>query len=62
MELTKMKTRNVLNTVAHTLPDWHVVNDRQFGRITAYDPKHDTRLPSTFPTATLSASSARSTS
>lgn len=39
MELTKMKTRNVLNTVAHTLPDWHVVNDRQFGRITAYDPQ-----------------------
>lgn len=34
-----MKTRNVLNTVAHTLPDWHVVNDRQFGRITAYDPQ-----------------------
>lgn len=28
-----MKTRNVLNTVAHTLPDWHVVNDRQFGRM-----------------------------
>ena len=39
MELTKMKTRNGLNTVAHTLPDWHVVNDRQFGRITAYDPQ-----------------------
>lgn len=39
MELTKMKTRNVLNTVAHTLLDWHVVNDRQFGRITAYDPQ-----------------------
>lgn len=34
-----MKTRNGLNTVAHTLPDWHVVNDRQFGRITAYDPQ-----------------------
>lgn len=34
-----MKTRNVFNTVAHTLPDWHVGNDLQFGRITAYDPQ-----------------------
>lgn len=57
-----MKTRNVFNTVAHTLPDWHVGNDLQFGRITAYDPKHDTRLSSTFPTATPSASSELSTS
>lgn len=34
-----MKTRDILNTVTRTLPDWHVGNDRQFGRITAYDPQ-----------------------
>lgn len=32
-----MKTRDILNTVTRTLPDWHVYNDRQFGRITAFD-------------------------
>lgn len=34
-----MKTRNVLNTVTRILPDWRVCNDRQFGRITAFDPR-----------------------
>ena len=34
-----MKTRDILNTVTRTLPDWHVYNDRQFGRITAHDPQ-----------------------
>lgn len=34
-----MKTRNVLNAVTRTLSNWHVSNDRQFGRITAYDPQ-----------------------
>lgn len=34
-----MKTRDILNTVTRILPDWHVSNDRQFGRITAYDPQ-----------------------
>lgn len=34
-----MKTRDILNTVTRTLPGWHVGNDRQFGRITAYDPQ-----------------------
>lgn len=34
-----MKTRDILNTVTRTLPDWHVYNDHQFGRITAYDPQ-----------------------
>lgn len=34
-----MKTRDILNTVTRTLPDWHVYNDRQFGRITAFDPR-----------------------
>ena len=34
-----MKTRDILITVTRTLPDWHVYNDRQFGRITAFDPR-----------------------
>lgn len=34
-----MKTRDILITVTRTLPDWHVYNDHQFGRITAYDPQ-----------------------
>ncbi len=34
-----MKTRDILNTVTRTLPDWHVYNDRQFGRVTAFDPR-----------------------
>ena len=34
-----MKTRDILITVTRILPDWHVGNDRQFGRITAYDPQ-----------------------
>lgn len=34
-----MKTRNIFNTVTRTLPDWHVYNDHQFGRITAHDPQ-----------------------
>lgn len=34
-----MKTRIILITVTRTLPGWHVYNDRQFGRITAYDPQ-----------------------
>lgn len=34
-----MKTRDILNTVTHTLPGWRVSHDRQFGRITAYDPQ-----------------------
>lgn len=34
-----MKTRDILNTVTRTLPDWHVYNDHQFGRITAFDPQ-----------------------
>ena len=34
-----MKTRDILNTVTRTLPDWHASNARQFGRITAYDPQ-----------------------
>lgn len=38
MELT-MKTGDILNTVTRTLPGWHVYNDHQFGRITAYDPQ-----------------------
>ena len=38
MELT-MKTGDILNTVTRTLPGWHVGNDLQFGRITAYDPQ-----------------------
>lgn len=44
-----MKTRNVLNAVAHTLPDWHVGNDRQFGRITAYDPQARYEIIVNFP-------------
>ena len=35
----EMKTRDILNTVTRTLPDWHVYNDHQFGRITAYNPQ-----------------------
>lgn len=34
-----MKTRDILITVTRTLPGWHVYNDRQFGRITAFDPQ-----------------------
>lgn len=34
-----MKTRDILITVTRTLPDWHVYNDHQFGRITACDPQ-----------------------
>lgn len=34
-----MKTRDILNTVTRILPDWHVYNDHQFGRITASDPQ-----------------------
>ena len=34
-----MKTRQILGTVTRTLPDWRVTNDRQFGRITAFDPR-----------------------
>lgn len=34
-----MKTRDILNTVTRILPDWHVYNDHQFGRITACDPQ-----------------------
>lgn len=34
-----MRTRDILNTVTRTLPDWHVYNDHQFGRITAYNPQ-----------------------
>ena len=34
-----MKTRDILNTVTRTLPGWHVYNDHQFGRITAYNPQ-----------------------
>lgn len=34
-----MKTRDILITVTRTLPGWHVYNNRQFGRITAYDPQ-----------------------
>lgn len=34
-----MKTRDILNTVTRILPDWHVYNDHQFGRITAFDPQ-----------------------
>lgn len=34
-----MKTRDILNTVTRTLPDWHVYNDHQFGRITAHNPQ-----------------------
>ena len=34
-----MKTRDILITVTRTLPGWHVYNDPQFGRITAYDPQ-----------------------
>ena len=34
-----MKTRDILNTVTRILPDWHVYNDHQFGRITAYNPQ-----------------------
>lgn len=34
-----MKTRDILITVTRTLPDWHVYNDRQFGRVTAFDPQ-----------------------
>lgn len=34
-----MKTRDILNTVTRTLPGWRVSHDRQFGRITAYDPQ-----------------------
>ncbi len=34
-----MKTRDILNTVTRTLTDWHVYNDHQFGRITAFDPQ-----------------------
>lgn len=44
-----MKTRNVFNTVAHTLPDWHVGNDLQFGRITAYDPQARYEIIVNFP-------------
>ncbi len=35
----KLKTRDILNTVTRILPDWHVYNDHQFGRITASDPQ-----------------------
>lgn len=35
----EMKTRDILITVTRTLPGWHVYNDHQFGRITAYDPQ-----------------------
>ena len=34
-----MKTRDILNTVTRTLPDWLVYNDHQFGQITAFDPQ-----------------------
>lgn len=34
-----MKTRDILNTVTRTLPDWHAYNDHQFGCITAFDPQ-----------------------
>ena len=34
-----MKTRDILITVTRILPDWHVYNDHQFGRITAFDPQ-----------------------
>lgn len=34
-----MKTRDILITVTRTLPGWCVYNDRQFGRITAFDPQ-----------------------
>ena len=34
-----MKTRDILNTVTRTLPDWHVYNDHQSGQITAFDPQ-----------------------
>lgn len=34
-----MKTRIILITITRTLPGWHVTNDRQFGRITAFDPQ-----------------------
>lgn len=34
-----MKTRDILITVTRTLTGWHVYNDHQFGRITAYDPQ-----------------------
>lgn len=34
-----MKTRDILNTVTRILPDWHVYNDHQSGRITAFDPQ-----------------------
>lgn len=34
-----MKTRDILNTVTRTLPDWHVYNDHQSGCITAFDPQ-----------------------
>lgn len=34
-----MKTRDILITVTRTLTGWHVYNDHQFGRITAFDPR-----------------------
>ena len=34
-----MKTRDILSIVTRILPDWHVYNDHQFGRITAFDPQ-----------------------
>lgn len=34
-----MKTRDILITVTRTLTGWHVYNDHQFGRITAFDPQ-----------------------
>lgn len=34
-----MKTRDILITVTRILPGWHVYNDHQFGRITAFDPQ-----------------------
>lgn len=34
-----MKTRQILITVTRTLPGWRVGNDRQSGRIAAFDPQ-----------------------
>lgn len=34
-----MKTRDILITVTRILPGWHVYNDHQFERITAFDPQ-----------------------
>lgn len=44
-----MKTGDILNTVTRTLPDWHVYNDHQFGRITAYDPQARYEIIVNFP-------------